>query len=154
MPTAHKDLNMTEQAPDHSTTKMGWVVYHDAEGRLHRDDGPALVKPDGAGEEWYRHGLLHRDGGPAATYREMRCWYQAGKLHRVDGPALEGTAGQQAGRVEWYLHGRLHRAAGPAVVINGVREEWHVAGLLHRINAPAIIHADGRTEHYVAGDKA
>lgn len=132
--------------------KMGWTVYHDAEGRLHRDDGPALIKPNGS-SEWYQHGLLHRVGGPAAEYREMRCWYKNGKLHREDGPALEGLEGQQAGRKEWYIEGRLHRKDGPAVVLEGLREEWHIAGMLHRVGGPAVVHADGRTENYIAGDK-
>lgn len=132
--------------------QLGWTVYHDDEGRLHRDDGPALIKPNGS-HEWYQHGLLHRVGGPAAEYKDMRCWYQNGKLHRIGGPALEGLGGINAGRREWYVNGRLHRTGGPAVELDGVRVEYHVAGLLHRVGGPAVVHADGREEHYVAGDK-
>lgn len=39
-------------------------AYHDQEHRLHRDDGPALIRSNGE-RRYYRHGLLHRLDGPA-----------------------------------------------------------------------------------------
>ena len=51
------------ERPDRMTGD-GVMEWRDAQGRLHRDDGPARVLPSGR-EEWYRHGLLHREDGPA-----------------------------------------------------------------------------------------
>ena len=59
---------------------------------FHREDGPALVRPDGS-EEWYSYGKKHRNGGPAFS----------------DG----------YGRQEWWIMGERHRADGPAVIFPG-----------------------------------
>jgi hypothetical protein len=67
---------------------IGGTHWQDADGKLHRDDGPAhestYVKA------WYRHGQRHRDDGPALEYTNgSKVWYQHGLMHRIDGPALE-----------------------------------------------------------------
>ena len=36
-------------------------------GKLHRDDGPALINSDGD-KEWYYHGKRHRENGPALIH--------------------------------------------------------------------------------------
>ena len=41
-----------------------WSVFVDDGGWAHRDDGPAVVRPNGI-REWFRHGLRHREDGPA-----------------------------------------------------------------------------------------
>jgi hypothetical protein len=75
--------------------------YDDVTGELHRDDGPAIVVPDGR-EYWYQHGQLHRDGGPALVDPDVKQeWYQYGKLHREDGPAIICSSGSQ----HWCLTG-------------------------------------------------
>lgn len=56
----------------------GNQVWHNAEGKIHRVDGPAIVGVSGSQE-----------------------WYLNGKRHRVDGPAITYTNGTQ----EWYLNG-------------------------------------------------
>ena len=38
-------------------------------GKLHRDDGPAVVRANGS-QEWYRDGQRHREGGPAVIYAD------------------------------------------------------------------------------------
>jgi hypothetical protein len=38
--------------------------YWRVNGKLHREDGPA-IEHDGGGLEWYRNGRLHRLDGPA-----------------------------------------------------------------------------------------
>ena len=45
----------------------GVIEWHDADGRLHRADGPARVFSSGR-REWYRHGRLHREDGPALIH--------------------------------------------------------------------------------------
>jgi len=45
-------------------------------------------------KEWYRNGKLHREDGPAIEYNYgTKYWYRNGKLHREDGPAIEDSDG-------------------------------------------------------------
>jgi hypothetical protein len=51
-------------------------------GKLHRDDGPAVIKPDGT-QEWYKEGKLHRDDGPAVIYTSnISNWNKDGKISK------------------------------------------------------------------------
>lgn len=81
-------------------------VYWYYEGKLHRDDGPAIELANGV-KEWYQHGKRHRTDGPAidlALSGEYGEWYQNGLKHREDGPAvllpLEHTQIE-----EYWVHG-------------------------------------------------
>jgi hypothetical protein len=58
------------------------IEYRNANGDLHRIDGPAI--------EWF-------DG--------TNSWWINGLRHREDGPAIEWTNGSK----EWYINGKLHR---------------------------------------------
>jgi len=76
--------------------------------------------------EWYNlDGKLHRENGPAIKLANgSKEWYLDGKRHREDGPAIEYTSGSK----EWYLHGKLHREDGPAVEwVNGSKQ-WCLNG--------------------------
>lgn len=65
----------------------GWTIYH-KNGKIHRDDGPAMISPNGD-KYWYKDGVVHRDDGPAIIYSNRDIyWYRNGKLHRGDGPAV------------------------------------------------------------------
>ena len=45
-------------------------------GKYHRDDGPAVIYPDGR-QEWYKEGKWHRDDGPAVIYPNgVQRWYK------------------------------------------------------------------------------
>ena len=66
------------------------------DGKLHREDGPAVIYADGR-QEFYRDGKLHREDGPAVIYANGRQeFYRDGKLHREDGPAVIDANGYQA----------------------------------------------------------
>lgn len=53
-------------------------------------------------KEWYLDGKLHREDGPAIEkYDGTKSWWLNGKLHREDGPAYEGKNGIK----EWWLNG-------------------------------------------------
>ena len=53
-------------------------------------------------KEWYLNGKLHREDGPAIEYNDgNKDWYLNGKRHRVDGPAIEYADGYKA----WFLNG-------------------------------------------------
>lgn len=41
--------------------------WRDKNGRLHREDGPAVIWEDGD-QEWFINGVLHRLDGPAINY--------------------------------------------------------------------------------------
>ncbi len=78
------------------------IEYKDEDGQLHRDDGPALIMPDGM-RVWYYHGERHRDDGPAAIGPDgEQLWYQHNKRHREDGPARTWPNGMRW----WYWRGK------------------------------------------------
>ncbi len=96
----------------------------DEHGKLHREDGPAVIEPDGT-QEWYRHGKLHREDGPAVVGADgYQCWYWRGECHRDDGPAVIDPDDTQ----EWYRRSRRHREDGPAVVEADGTREWYWEG--------------------------
>lgn len=65
------------------------IKYWYQNNRLHREDGPAVIYPNGV-SEWYSKGKLHRLDGPAIEYPDgTGFWMQYNKLHREDGPAVE-----------------------------------------------------------------
>jgi antitoxin component YwqK of YwqJK toxin-antitoxin module len=71
-------------------------------GKLHREDGPAVEWNDGS-KFWYLNGKLHREDGPAVEYSDgTKSWYLNGQCHREDGPAVERSNGYKA----WYLNGK------------------------------------------------
>ncbi len=53
------------------------------------------------GAAWFMNGKLHREDGPAVHWRyTYKSWYKYGKLHREDGPAIEWYDDSKA----WYLN--------------------------------------------------
>jgi hypothetical protein len=110
---------------------IGWKVFSDgtkahfnSSGKLHNDDGPAVIyAPDTIidgnvhgklKEEWYQNGKRHRDDGPALIYtpeaidmmrKFKEVWYQNDVRHRTDGPA----AIYQDGSEVWYHNGKSNR---------------------------------------------
>lgn len=44
----------------------GVLEWRDEQGRLHRDDGPAVIHANGS-VTYYRDGVRHRDGAPACV---------------------------------------------------------------------------------------
>ena len=76
-------------------------TFRNTSGLLHREDGPAVIRPSGT-EEWYLNGKRHRVDGPAYTRPGgTKGWYLNNKLHRTDGPAIVDAYGNE----EWYLDG-------------------------------------------------
>ena len=75
------------------------IVYQNEQGKLHREDGPALIKfkhnidenkpKEIVYEEWYKHGYKHREDGPAYVnhVNGIKIWYIDGNVWRLDGPA-------------------------------------------------------------------
>ena len=120
-------------------------------GKLHREDGPAVTRYNGA-TEWYLNGKRHRDDGPAIQPANgSKHWYCNGKRHREDGPAIE--FGPVLARKEWYIDGKLHREDGPAIEHANGTKQWYLNGELHREDSPAIEYANGDKEWYLNGKR-
>ena len=89
------------------------------------------VYPEGY-KIWYLNGKIHREDGPAIEWANGdKSWYLNGILHREDGPAIECSNGEKC----WWINGKQlteadHKAAtspkkklscnGKEVVIDGV----------------------------------
>jgi hypothetical protein len=80
-------ITYTVKVNENKTTR--WYLN----GKVHRENGPAVVYADGT-KEWYLNDMLHREDGPAIeeAYGD-KYWYLNGKLHREDGPAIEYADG-------------------------------------------------------------
>jgi len=58
---------------------------------------------DDGTKKWYLNGKLHREDGPAIEYASgTKEWWLNGNLHREDGPAIEWANGVK----EWYVNGK------------------------------------------------
>lgn len=88
------------------TIDMSGVQRWRKEGKLDRDNGPSVIRPNGE-EKWHKNGRLHReDGGPAETLADgSKRWYRNGRLHRDSGPAIESSGYHIHGEGEWYRNG-------------------------------------------------
>jgi hypothetical protein len=63
-------------------------------GRLHREDGPAIEYNNGD-KFWCLNGRLHREDGPAIEYSNGdKYWYNFGFINRLNGPAIECHNGE------------------------------------------------------------
>jgi len=92
------------------------------DGKLHREDGPA-VEWDNGSKEWFIDGKLHREDGPAVVWANGdKEWYINGNQHRLDGTAVELANGDKA----WYINGNQHRLDGPAVELANGDKEWFI----------------------------
>ena len=70
-------------------------------GKLHNEDGPAIICSNGD-KSWHINGKCHREDGPAVMCANgNKSWLINGKLHREDGPAVE----RHYGTKKWYLNG-------------------------------------------------
>ena len=58
------------------------------DGKLHRYDGPAVIRSDGE-QWWYKNDKIHRDDGPAGIFPDgTQYWFKNGLVHRDGGPAI------------------------------------------------------------------
>jgi len=62
---------------------------------------PKCITYRSGDKEWYLDGKIHREDGPAVEWvNGSKEWWLNGKLHREDGPAIERADGHK----EWYLY--------------------------------------------------
>lgn len=89
-------MKITKEVDD-----IGTIRWFDENGRLHREDGPAIITKNGY-QAWYKEGKYHRDGGPAViTKNGSKKWIKNGEKHRLDGPAVEYFDGDKM----WHING-------------------------------------------------
>ena len=75
--------------------------------------------------EWYLNGKLHREDGPAVEYADGdKFWFLNGEQHREDGPAVERADGSKS----WFLNGERHREDGPAFEFASGSKFWYLNG--------------------------
>ena len=60
------------------TDSAGTVRWY-VDGKLHREDGPAIEYTNGD-ESWYLNDNLHRSDGPAVKYSKYRAWHLHGQF--------------------------------------------------------------------------
>jgi hypothetical protein len=68
--------------PRKSSTRSG-IQRWKLDGVYHREDGPAVIHPNGY-EEWWLHGLLNKVGGPAIDSPNRKEWWINGQLIKVE----------------------------------------------------------------------
>jgi len=138
------EKGIVEIIKNKNSGKKEWFLN----GKLHREDGPAMEQADGS-KRWFLHGNLHREDGPAVEYADGRKeWRRNGKLHREDGPAWERPNETK----QWWLNGKLHREDGPAMEQADGTKEWYLNGKRHREDGPAMEQADGTKYWYLNGN--
>jgi hypothetical protein len=92
-------MKSTKEVDDNGT-----IRWFDEKGRLHREDGPAIIMKNGY-QAWYKEGKYHRDGGPAIiTKSGSKKWFKENNIHRGNGPAVE----YYDGRKLWYINGEVY----------------------------------------------
>ena len=96
---------------------MNFKTYY-----LKESNKPTCKTYSNGTKKWWLNGKLHREDGPAIEYTNgYKSWYLNGKRHREDGPAVEWPNGYKA----WFLNSELHREDGPAIErANGTKEWW------------------------------
>lgn len=116
--------------------------------KLHSyDDRPAIIYPNGR-REWYRHGRLHREEGPAVVektdrnhekhlalrLRKVEEYYKNGIITREnDLPAFTVSSPLEIFSANmWYQQGELHRDEDKPAIISGDIKEWYQRGERHR----------------------
>lgn len=91
--------------------------------RLDSSSTPAFVWRSADGlttmEKYYREGRLHREDGPALVWRyangsTMEKYYRDGKPHREDGLAMVSRHADGTTVVEYFHDGKRHRGNGLA----------------------------------------
>ena len=60
------------------TSQDGTIRYYNLRGQKHREDGPAVILPNGD-KVWYLNGQVHRDNGPAIEWADgQQEWHYLG----------------------------------------------------------------------------
>lgn len=58
-----------ESGMTRTVSSVGTIIYRNADGDRHREDGPAAIYANG-NQYWYKNGECHREDGPAIVYAD------------------------------------------------------------------------------------
>jgi len=101
--------------------------WYNLEGKLHRENGPAVEYINGD-KRYYINDKLQREDGPAIEDLNGDKWYYInGKRHREDGPAIEFVNGSKCyfindkSLTEEEFNNRSKPCIGKVVEIEGVK---------------------------------
>jgi len=65
--------------PNPEIDANGTKWWHNSQGQIHRDDGPAVEFASGS-KSWWKNGELHREDGPAREYADgTKYWHINGE---------------------------------------------------------------------------
>ena len=149
--------------------KPNGVIEYRLNGRLHREDGPAVINPNNKLIGWYFNNRLHREDGPAIIWPDNYiAWYMNGKPHRSDGPAIiESNILPGDFSIMWFAHGKEyseedyikylleHNLTKEISLKNSISSEgvieYRFNGKLHREDSPAKTWPDGSMEWWING---
>lgn len=93
-------------------------------GKIHRENGPAIITAEGS-KWWVRHNVLHREDGPAVTWPNGgEIWCRNGLLHRNGGPAITTAHG----RMGWWIDGKPYRQDAPILEQAPPDKQWGCNG--------------------------
>lgn len=99
------------------------IAYKNKAKRLNRVGGPALIRKHtqwGVLNKWYQNGKLHREDGPAVEAKNgsLKIWQKKGKYYRTNGPSVMDKL---LNTEVWYnSNGVLHRTNGPAYTSDSI----------------------------------
>jgi hypothetical protein len=86
---------------------------------------PTMEEDADGNKSWWLNGKLHREDGPAVEWFDgYKAWYLNDKRHREDGPAIEHTDGSK----EWWFDDERHREDGPAMEWADGSKGWYLNG--------------------------
>ncbi len=75
-------------------------------------------------QEWWKEGKLHREDGPAIIHSDgSQVWYKEGKIHREDGPAVILSDGVQ----EWWKEGEKYEPSAHELIVYKMNEKERIA---------------------------
>ena len=115
---ANTDCLADQQSSDEIkviTGLNGTVRYYKG-SKLHREDGPAVIIPDGD-KYYYRNNYLHREDGPALEFADGTKQYRINdKVHRLDGPAIISSNGNRKYFIEDVEYTRENYLKHPSVI--------------------------------------
>lgn len=95
-----------------------------------QQENESVVECADGSKGWYRNGKLHRENGPALIWANGdQSWYIDGVQHRADGPAYVSACGRHKA---WFFNGKFHRENGPAIERNNswttCNKDWYLNG--------------------------
>lgn len=173
--TEEKDLpkNFTGLLIVHNPTTMSRCFKHFIDGSLSREGDASITWNICPNEEWYQDGKLHRLDGPAVIKPGIEEYWIYGtqlsivefnnkveELRTIISNALPTcytgiikvySNNSKDYHYTWFRNGELNRTEGPSMVTQKGTKKWYKNNQLHREDGPAIQWAFGGEEYWLNG---